>query len=114
MKIPDDAFSGGSPIPSPADLNDSMKKAYNYKELEDREFVGKTAKGYTMSIMGMNTKAWTWNNVPLYLEMGNGKGKPIVMEATGIQTDIDIPADKFEVPKDVTIEEISVVALPGE
>ena len=66
-----------------------------------------------MSIMGMDIKAWTWSNVPLYLEMGIGKGKPIVMEATSIQTDVEIPADKFEVPEDIMMEEISV-AVPDK
>jgi hypothetical protein len=111
MKIPANTFSGNSPVPSPADLTDEMKKKYNYKELEDREFLGKSAKGYSMSAMGMDVKVWTWNNVPLYLEMGTGQGKPIVMEATSIKTDVDVPADKFEVPEDVTLEEMSA-AMP--
>jgi hypothetical protein len=108
MKIPDNAFSGGSAVPSPADLTDEMKQKYNYKELEDREILGKSAKGYSMSAMGMDVKVWTWNNVPLYLEMSTGQGKPIIMEATSIQTDVTIPADKFKVPKGVVLEDISV------
>jgi hypothetical protein len=120
MKIPENAFAGGSGVPSPADLTDEMKKKYGYKELEDREFLGKTAKGYSMSAMGMDVKVWTWNNVPLYLEMGTGQGKPIVMEATSIQTDVDVPADKFVVPDDVTLEEMSATmpqtnpTMPGK
>jgi hypothetical protein len=120
MKIPANAFSGGSPVPSPADLTDEMKQKYNYKELEDREILGKPAKGYSMSTMGMDVKVWTWNNVPLYLEMGTGQGKPIVMEATKIETDVDVPADKFEVPDDITLEEMSATmpqtnpTMPGK
>jgi outer membrane lipoprotein-sorting protein len=106
MKVP--AAAGSSLVPKLSDLTDELKAKYEYKELESKTILGKETMGYSMNAMGMKVKAWTWNNIPLYMEMDMGQGAPVIMEVTKLETDIDVPADKFEVPADVTVEEIDL------
>jgi hypothetical protein len=114
MKMPAGTTTGSGQPPTAADLTDEQKKQYNYKELDGRDIAGKSTKGYSMDVSGMKIKAWTWNNVPLYMEMEMGQqGKPIIVEATNVQTDVDIPADKFKVPADVTVTEASMPGMPA-
>ncbi len=111
MAAPEMSLIGDVPS-NPDKMTDEQKRKYDYKELETRQFAGKEAKGFSVNDQGTGYKVWTWNGVPLHVEMTLEKGQPITMEVTSIQTDVDIPADKFTVPSDVKLQETSATMPP--
>jgi hypothetical protein len=96
----------GAPAIDVKKLTDDMKKSMNVHELPDKTIAGKLASGYEMDAMGMKVKGWTWKGLPLYSETGGlGKGPPIIVQVSSLQTDVPVPADKFVVPPDVTLKD---------
>jgi len=102
----------------PADLANLSKELldkYHMKDLGTKEFLGKTCKGYEITAMGIKSEVWVWNNIMLYSKVYMSEGsKPIEMKASKIETDIPIPADKFQVPADVKIQEPQNASGKGE
>jgi hypothetical protein len=93
----------------PADLDNLTKEVmdqYKLKDLGKKDILGKQAKGFEMDIMGMKTEIWIWNNIPLYTKVFLSKdSEPMEIKANKIETDIAIPADKFQIPADVKLTE---------
>ena len=73
----------GSTMPSASQLSKSMMEQYKYKEIGEKEIMGKKCKGYTMVFMDMNCEAWSWENIPIMMKMIDKKGKTFMeMKAT--------------------------------
>jgi hypothetical protein len=93
----------------PKDLSNLSKEIldqYHMKDLGTKEFLGKQCKGIEMTAMGMKSEVWVWNNIMIYSKVFMGENaKPMELKATKIETDVPIPADKFQVPADVKILE---------
>jgi hypothetical protein len=95
----------------PNDLNfkdmsaDMMKKMSIKKEGNER-FLGKDCEKYVMDYKEMKMKGTylVWNAIPLKTDVDMG-GIKMVMEATKIQENASVPADKFEVPEGIKIVE---------
>jgi hypothetical protein len=111
-KLPPGAASGASGMSGAmpdvsqfAAMSAEDKAKYKFAELESRTIAGKEGKGYSMEMSGMKMKAWVWDNIPLRMEMEMGGPKPMVIEATKIETDVAVPDDKFAIPADVKITE---------
>jgi len=49
-------------------------------------------------------KVWIWEGIPLK-SVSSVSGIEVTMEALQLKTDVEIPAEKFEVPKGVKMEE---------
>jgi hypothetical protein len=111
MKIPDEAASNPT---DPSDLTPEQKKQYSYRELEPRTIVGKEATGHTFTMNGNEYSVWVWQKIPLLMELRNpAMREPVVMEVTKIDTDADVPADKFVIPADVKISEQPSMLKPS-
>ena len=104
----------GNEAPDFTKLSDEEKKAINLQEIAGMELLGKECKGYSFTKDGVSAKVWMWENIPLLLE-SNANGMTIKMTATKLETDITVPAEKFDIPSDVTFTEIGAptTAAPG-
>ncbi len=102
----------------PADFNSMSKEVlerYNMKDLGTKEILGKTCKGVEMTAMGMVTEVWVWNGIMLYSKVQMSKdAKPMEIKASKIETDVAVPAEKFQVPADVKIKEVTDPMKMGE
>lgn len=106
-------FMGGQ-TPDITKMSDEEKKAINLQEIEEKELLGKECKGYSFTKDGVSAKVWMWENIPLLLE-SNAGGMTIKMTATKLDTDISVPAEKFDIPADVTFTEAGTptMSAPG-
>jgi hypothetical protein len=95
-----------SRTPDVAKLTAEMKERYKLRELGTRQFLGRTCEGYEMEAMGMKVATWSWNNIPMYSETDMGGAEPLVLRVTSLETDVAVPAEKFEIPSDIVITEV--------
>jgi hypothetical protein len=79
-----------------------IKKAREAEDLPPREFLGKEAEGYRFQATGNagTYKVWLWKRVPLYAEIQLDE-VPLHLEATSIEPDIPVPAEKFSPPSNI-------------
>jgi hypothetical protein len=77
------------------------------EELEPRTVLGKETRGYAMETRGMMLRSWIWEKIPMRTEMDRGGKEPTVMEVTRLELGVAIPADKFAIPADIVITEVS-------
>lgn len=96
--------TGTGDMPDIASIPDSLKQLYNLKEIGTETIAGEEAQGYSMSYQGQAMKFWLWNNLPLRMTMDMG-GQEMKIEATKVETNIDVPEEKFTVPAYVKITE---------
>ncbi len=87
-------------------LTERQRRVYKYEPAPPRTILGRQAQGHSIEQRGMRANVWTWQGIPLRTESRSVRDKWIVFEATSVQTDVPIPADKFEVPSDVKIREM--------
>jgi|GEM_PF-1164307 len=78
-------------------MDDARKKSLNYKEIGEKEVLGKKATGFSVDTAGVTMKIWHWHNIPVYME-ANAQGMTVTFEATKIDVPSDVPASTFEVP----------------
>ncbi len=109
IKMPAKGGLMGDQTPDITKLSDEEKKAINLQELAGKELLGKACKGYSFTKDGIAAKVWMWENIPLMLE-SNANGMSMTMTATKLETDISVPAEKFEVPADVKFTEAGTPA----
>ena len=88
---------------------DLQKYLPNLEEIEEKEFLGKKCKGYkyTVKTTGTNADNWFWEGILLYSETfmdSRSRSGGIVMEASKLEVNVRIPADKFQVPPDISIQ----------
>lgn len=96
-----------SGVPDASSFSKDMMEKYKFKELGEKEILGKKCKGYTMVFNEMKVEAWSWENVPILMNMLDKNGKQfITIKATKIETDVAVPADKFTVPTGVVIKDM--------
>jgi hypothetical protein len=98
-----------------ANISKTMLDQYHMKDLGTKEFLGKECKGFEITAMGMKSEIWVWNNIMLYSKVYMGENsKPMELKASKIETDVPIPADKFQVPADVKIQETKDLSSTGD
>ena len=102
------SIGGTKDLPKELDkLSKELMDKYHLKEIAPKEVLGKQCKGYEIETMGINSKVWIWNNIMLSSVVQMSKdSKPIEMTASKIETDVQIPPEKFQVPADVKIKEL--------
>ncbi len=86
-------------------LTDDVVKEWNLKEEGKETFLDKECIKYSMNNSNMNMKGnyWVWKGIALKMEMEMATSS-MVMEATSIQENADVPAEKFEVPADIVFQ----------
>ena len=101
IKMKDFGGSGSSTMDMSA-MSEKMSKEYHIKKEAPVTILGKTCDSYSMDgKMGKGTFA-TWQGISMRSEM-TVSGMKMKIEATKLEENVSIPADKFEVPKDITI-----------
>ncbi|MEM7037225.1 MAG: hypothetical protein AAF570_09620, partial [Bacteroidota bacterium] len=91
-----------------AAVGERMLKQMGGKVVGTEVLLGKTCTVYEIKNLG--TKTWIWEGIPLKT-ITNMMGMEINVEATAVETNIKVPADKMQVPAGVKITEMS--SLPG-
>lgn len=88
------------------DMSADMMKKMSIKKEGNETFLGKDCEKYVMDYKEMKMKGTylVWNAIPLKTDVDMG-GIKMVMEATKIQENASVPADKFEVPEGIKIVE---------
>lgn len=85
----------------------SKAKTQNAKELSDETIAGKLCKGFSMNSPSGNITMYGWNKITLKTITDNAQYKmKSETVATKIEENVSIPADKFEVPKDVKMTDM--------
>lgn len=87
-------------------LSEREKVLLKYEKRDQRTIAGKQAQGHSIEQNGIRANAWTWNGIPLRTESGGMRGQWTMLEATSVQTDVPVPADKFVVPEGVKISDV--------
>jgi hypothetical protein len=91
-------------------LTDYMRTMFNLSEIEGREVVGKQCTGYSLQRNGAHSKIWTWKGIMLYAEAGaipEKNIKPMIAEATSLQTDVPIPPEQFQIPPGMKVIDLT-------
>ncbi len=102
-KMKSDGTNGG-PLELIAGLTDERKKTLNYKEIDSREILGHNATGFSIDSGGAKMNVWHWKGIPLMMEV-NASQMKMTITATKLDTETEVPADKFTIPSDVKISE---------
>ncbi len=86
-------------------LTDEVTKEWNLKEEGKETFLGKECIKYSMNNPNMNMKGtyWVWKGIALKTEVEMATSG-MVMEATNIQENVAVPAEKFEIPADIVFQ----------
>jgi hypothetical protein len=110
------SIGGTKDLPENMDkMTQELMDRYKMKDLGTKEFLGKQCKGIEMMAMGMKTEVWIWNNIMLYSKVTMSENaKPMELKASKLEVDVAIPADKFQVPADVKIQEVTNPMNAGE
>lgn len=90
-------------------MDDARKQALNYREIEPREILGRSAPGFSIdtTIEGsvVTHKIWHWHGIPFYWSSYNaGQLIQPIIEATNVDVSSALPAGIFEVPPTVRFE----------
>jgi hypothetical protein len=71
---------------------------------EEKEFLGKKCKGYETTMDGMKAKVWVWEEIILCTELFDRRNRVTEVKASKLEVNVPIPADKFQVPPDISIK----------
>lgn len=94
------ARGGLNMMSAPKNLGKSLGKAtIAGKECEIREM----PKGAT-------GKIWIWQNMPLKMELSGANGVGMTMEATKVETPVNLPASLFQVPAGMKVQDFQTPA----
>ncbi len=88
-------------------LSEEMKKEYNIKKVGTETVLGKECDVNTMEYAKMNMKGTVslWQGLTLKSDMDMGKIN-VKTVAVKLEENVSVPASKFEVPSDFTIEDL--------
>ncbi|MGD0712082.1 MAG: hypothetical protein ABR968_12995 [Bacteroidales bacterium] len=89
-------------------LSDDMMKQMKITKQGTEVVLGKTCDKYFMDdpTLKMKSTYCVWNGIPLKSEVDMG-GMKATVTATKIQENVSVPADRFEIPKGITVREIT-------
>ncbi|HNZ67779.1 MAG: hypothetical protein WBK43_04245 [Prolixibacteraceae bacterium] len=86
-------------------LTDEVIKEWNLKEEGTETFLDKECTKYSMNNTSLNMKGyyWVWKGIVLKMDLEMATSG-MVMEATNIQENAEVPAEKFEIPADIVFQ----------
>jgi hypothetical protein len=87
-------------------LSEDMMKQMHITKGGNENVCGKDCSVFSIDNADMKMKGTfaVWNNIPLKSSIDLG-GMPMLMNATKVEENASIPADKFEVPSDIKMTE---------
>jgi hypothetical protein len=87
-------------------LSEEMMKQMHMAKGANENVLGKECSVFTMDNPDMKMKGTfaVWNNIPLKSNIDMG-GMAIIMNASKVEENASVPADKFEIPKDIKLTE---------
>jgi hypothetical protein len=87
------------------DLSDKVVKDWNLQKVGKETVIGKECEKFSLDNPSMNIKGfyWVWKGIALKMDADMSTVK-MQMEATSIQENVNIPADKFEIPADIVFQ----------
>ena len=95
-------------------LTDDVKKQYQIEEKGNEQFLGKDCKSYklTVTVQGqtVNATILVWQGLALKATM-DVLGTTVTEEVTEIQTGVNIPKEKFELPEGIEFVEVNLPSL---
>lgn len=95
-------------LPDIAGMSPDQVAEMGISELPARTIAGKEAKGQAMNAAGMKVKVWMWEGIAMRTELDMGGKEPMVAEVTSISLGAPVPAEKFAIPADVTLDEVTL------
>lgn len=97
--------ASGTGVNAKFDLAEAATQKENqFKKLGDETICGKSCNGFSMVTPSGIIKMFGWNKIALKTTLDNSAMKmKSECVATKIEENVSIPADKFEVPKDVKL-----------
>ncbi len=89
------------------DLGSEIAKEMNITKVGTVEFLGKTCDKYTIDYKKQQMKGYylVWNGIPMKTEI-TVMGMKTSVEATKIEENATIDSNKFEIPKEIKIDNI--------
>lgn len=87
------------------DLTDEIIKDFNLKKEGRDVILGKDCEKWSMdnTSLGMKGFYWVYKGVPLKVDTDLGTAK-MQMDATSFKENVEIPAEKFDIPSDIVFE----------
>ncbi len=83
---------------------EEIRKRPTYRDLGTRVILGKEAHGYSLDSAGTTTTVWEWKRIPLLMETGGAAATR--HEVTRLETDLVLPAERFNPPNGLTIRNV--------
>jgi hypothetical protein len=89
-------------------MDEEMMKKNNMKYMGEVEILGRQCKEYEIDMKTENMLVTTaiWNGIAMRSE-ATMMGMKTIITVTDIQENVEIPAEKFEVPKDIKFSEVN-------
>ncbi len=86
-------------------LTDEVIKEYNIKKIGSETVLGKECDKYSMNSPSMNIKGeyCVWKGIALKMNVDMSSIK-MIFEATSVQEDVAVQADKFVIPADIVFK----------
>lgn len=92
-----------------SNLTEEWKAKYHYKDEGTETIDGKECKVGSYEVESFKGKVWMWKQIPVRMEL-TMSGKSITTNVKNIQENPSIPAGTFDVPADVTFNEVETFA----
>jgi hypothetical protein len=94
-------------------MDDQMMKDFNITFIGDVEILGRQCKEYELNMkeQGLKAKTAVWNGIALRSE-ASVMGMSVKINVTKIQENVEIPAEKFEIPDDIEFIEEELTQMP--
>lgn len=89
-----------------AKLSEELKKKISFKDEGKEDINGKTCNVFSFNMEGAQAKMWNWKGIPMKMEL-NMMGNTITSNTKNIQENPSIPAGTFDVPSDITFNEVN-------
>lgn len=89
-----------------AKLSEELKQKISFKEEGKEAINGKECNVFSFNMEGAQAKMWNWKGIPMKMEL-NMMGNTITSNVKNIQENPSIPAGTFDVPSDITFNEVN-------
>lgn len=109
MRIPD-KYGMILYFPTFEKLSQIEKDSLGYEKLESRTILDKECQGHALARNDFPIRVWTWEGIPLRTEI-RGSTEPFILEATSIEVDVPVPAEKFVLPAGIKVTDTEVPSL---
>lgn len=93
-------------IPNLSSLTSQQRVELKFAPIAGRVVLGKKTEGASIEVAGTPVKVWSWEGIPLRME-ATIEGRTMTVEATSLKTDVAIARNRFVVPSDVTLRDLT-------